>query len=252
MFGTANKRWKLFELFGHPIFVSPWFLVLIALFSFTGLRAGAGMQALEQLVIWAPVLFGGILFHELGHAAALKKYGYGNSQIVLHGFGGVTINKRRSNSPPGRSIVISAAGPIFSLLLAVISALALMVYADTSSLAEAVEAGGLFASFLKMMALINLVWAIFNMLPINPMDGGHIVLHGLRGHFKDNRKAMRYSAISSLVFLGLLVLVVLGLGFTGISLIWILVLGAMFGMQNWRILQATNGRGGGRQFPRGF
>jgi hypothetical protein len=61
---------------------------------------------------------------------------------------------------------------------------------------------------------------------------------------------MRYSAISSLVFLVILVLGVLALGFGGISLIWILVLGGMFGMQNWRIIKATNAINQRR--PRGF
>ncbi|MFP4599601.1 MAG: M50 family metallopeptidase [Persicimonas sp.] len=247
MFGNSSKRWKLFTLFGHPIYVTPFFLVLIAFFAFSGLQAGAGMEALTNIIVWAPVLFIGILFHEFGHAFALQAYGYGNSRIVLHGFGGVTINERRKVSPPGKSIMISLAGPIASLLLAVISGGALLLYTGLSDVASAFEGGGVFATFLQTMALVNVVWAVFNMLPINPMDGGHVVLHGLRWGLKDQRKAMRYSAISSLVFLGLLVLGLLALGFGGLGLIWILVIAGMFAMQNWQILKSTN-----QQRPRGF
>jgi Zn-dependent protease len=249
MFGSSNKSWKLFTVFGHEVYVTPWFLVLVAFFSFSSLSAGAGMQALENVIIWAPVLFGGILLHEFGHAFALQAYGYGGSRIELHGFGGVTINERRGQSPPGRSIVISLAGPFASVLLGLLSAGALMIYTG-SGISGAFSGGGLLVSFLQTMAAVNLVWAVFNMLPINPMDGGHVVLHGLRWKLKDNRKAMRYSAISSLVFLVILVLGVLALGFGGISLIWILVLGGMFGMQNWRIYKATNSNN--RRQPRGY
>lgn len=249
MFGTSDKRWKLFTLSGHDVYLTPWFLLLVALFAFSGLRAGAGMQALIDIVIWAPVLFGGILFHEFGHAFALKAYGFGGSRIVLHGFGGVTVNERRGVTTPGKSIVISLAGPLASLLLALISGGLLLVYTG-SGVSEAFTGGGILASFLQTMAVVNLVWAIFNMLPINPMDGGHIVLHGLRWGLKDNRKATRYSAISSLVFLGLLVLGVIALGFSGLGLIWILFLGGMFAMQNWQIYKATNQPN--QRFPRGY
>jgi Zn-dependent protease len=249
MFGSSNKSWKLFTVFGHDVYLTPWFLVLVAFFSFSSLRAGAGMEALTNVIIWAPVLFGGILLHEFGHAFALQAYGYGGSKIELHGFGGVTINQRRGQSPPGQSIVISLAGPFASLLLGLLSAGALMIYTGMS-VTGAFAGGGLLPTFLQTMAIVNLVWAVFNMLPINPMDGGHVVLHGLRWGLKDNRKAMRYSAISSLAFLGLLVVVVFALGFSGISLLWILLLAGMFGMQNWQILKATNSNN--RRRPRGF
>ncbi len=250
MFGNTSKSWKLFSIFGHEVYLTPWFLLLIALFSFSGMHAGAGVQALENVLIWAPVLFGGVLFHEFGHAFALQAYGYGGSRIVLHGFGGVTINERRGHNPPGRSIVISLAGPIASLLLGIAAAGALLIYTGANSVAGAFEGGGLLRSFLESLAFINVLWAAFNMLPINPMDGGHVVLHALRWWLKDPIKAMRYSAISSLVFLGLGVVAVFALGFGGSSLLWIILLAMIFGMQNWRVLQATNGKR--QQYPGGY
>lgn len=247
MFGNSSKSWKLFSLFGHDVYVTPWFLLLIAFFSFSGLSAGAGARALQNILIWAPVLFGGILFHEFGHAFALQAFGYGGSRIVLQGFGGVTINERRGRTSPGRSILISLAGPAASLLLGLAAAGVLLVYTGASAVTGAFMGGGLLASLLQTLAVVNLVWAAFNMLPINPMDGGHVVLHALRWGMDDQRKAMRYSAISSLVFLGLGVIAAFALNFTGGSLMWILVLAVMFGMQNWRVLQATD-----RRVPRGY
>jgi len=233
MFGNSSKSWKLFSVFGHQIYLSPWFLLLIALFSFSGIEAGGGAQAFGRVLIWAPVLMGGILFHEFGHAFALQGFGYGPSRIELQGFGGVTINLRRQQTPPGKSILISVAGPVASALLAVLS------YGILLGLGDALSPASFWGEFLWTMAAVNLFWAIFNMLPINPMDGGHIVLHALRWGLKDARKAVRYSAISSLVFLGLALAAALAMGYAGIALLWLIMLGAMFGMQNWQMYQAT-------------
>lgn len=233
MFGNSSKSWKLFSAFGHQIYLSPFFLVLIALFSFSGLEAGGGVQAFQRVLIWAPVLMGGILFHEFGHAFALQGFGYGPSRIELQGFGGVTINLRRQQTPPGQSILISLAGPAASALLGVLS------YVLLVSLGDPVNPESFWDEFLLTMAAVNLFWAGFNMLPINPMDGGHIVLHALRWGLKDARKAVRYSAISSLVCLGLALAAALAMGYAGIALLWLLMLAAMFGMQNWQMYQAT-------------
>lgn len=241
MFSTNGKSWHLFTLSGHKVFVSPWFLVLIGLFSFAGVRAGGGMEVLTNALIWAPVLFIGLLFHEFAHAYAIQGFGYGSSQIMLHGFGGVTVNRRRGDSPPAKSVAISLAGPAASLLLGLIF-VGVSLLTPVSLAAAQNPAASLWAQFVSAMAWVNIVWAIFNMLPINPLDGGHVVLHSLRGFLKDDRKAYRYSAISSLVVLGLGLVAALAMGFSGMSLLWLIFLAAMFGMQNWQILKATESR----------
>lgn len=236
MFGNSSKSWKLFSVFGHQIYITPWFLLLIGLFSFSGIEAGGGAQAFQRILIWAPVLTGGILFHEFGHAFALQGFGFGASRIELQGFGGVTINQRGGQRTPGKAILISLAGPVASALLSVLS------FVILASLGAALPQGSFWADFLWTMMAVNLFWAIFNMLPINPMDGGHIVLHALRWGLKDVRKAVRYSAISSLVVLGFAIAAALAMGYGGIGLLWIIMLGAMFGMQNWQMLQATQAK----------
>lgn len=233
MFGNSSKSWKLFSVFGHQIYITPFFLLLIALFSFSGLEAGGGAQAFQRVLIWAPVLTLGILIHEFGHAFALQGFGYGASRIELQGFGGVTMNRRGGVRPPGKSILISLAGPVASALLGLASFVVLVVAGD------AISAQSFWGELLWTMMAVNFFWAVFNMLPINPMDGGHIVLHALRWGLKDSRKAVRYSAISSLVVLGLSIAGAMALGYGGIGLLWIIMLGAMFGMQNWQMYQAT-------------
>ncbi len=250
MFGADTRRsWHLFDLFGHPIYVHPLFLLLIGFFGLAGVqaRAGGALQILEGLIIWGPTLFLGILLHELGHAAALSRFGYGASDIILHGFGGVTINRRRANAPPGRSIVISVAGPLASFATALVS---FGLYFGLSSGLSLPSSGAvgiattLLEQFLFIMGVINTVWAVFNLLPVNPLDGGHIVLHALRGKFGSRREAMQLTAKISLVTLGLVLVATLAFGFLDPLLVVILV--AIFGYQNYQTLaQSGGGRGPG-------
>ncbi|MFB6264166.1 MAG: M50 family metallopeptidase [Bradymonadaceae bacterium] len=251
---TDSNSWHLFDFRGHRIEMEPWFLALVAFFSFIGINAQAhGLSAvLASLVIWAPTLFVGVLFHEFGHAAAMKHFGYGGSRIVLQGFGGVTINDRRQRSPPGKSILISLAGPFASLLLSSLSFGALAIYKGAAGFEFTSLGGslGLLARFMFTMGLINTVWALFNLIPINPLDGGHVVLHALRAKYGDRRKAMRHTAIASLVVLGGLVVVSVVVPIFDPILFFLLAF--MFGIQNYQILKATGSEGppGGYYQPR--
>jgi Zn-dependent protease len=252
MFGSQSTRWHLFDLFGHRVYMEPFFLGLIALFSLMGISASQGGIDLIVLntLIWGPTIFIGVLVHELGHALTLKYFGYGASTIVLQGFGGVTINDRRGDSPPGKSIAISLAGPAFSFLVALVAWLGLLFVSGTGipgGLSEISGAVSFLAYFFYIMALINVVWAVFNLLPINPLDGGHVVLHTLRGIYKNRAKAMYYSAFSSLVVLG--VLVVGSLVVPILDPFFLLIIAFFFGMQNWQILQQLRGGPGGGRGP---
>lgn len=214
-------RWRLFKISGHEVFLEPWFLLLVGFFVFGNLTSAT---QLAGNLLWAPILFVGILWHEIGHALAIKRLGYGPSIIILQGLGGVTINERRSNANPKHSIVISLAGPIFSVSLTVVFGVLWALLPDL----------GLLTEFFSLMAQVNLVWAIFNMLPIAPLDGGHVVLHALHWWKKNYRKALEWSAYSSLVILAILAVPLTML----LSPMWTILLFLLFGMHNVRVIQA--------------
>jgi len=127
-------------------------------------------------LLWAPILFIGILVHEFAHAAMIGIFGYGPSNIILRGIGGVTINSRRSR--PWHDLVISLAGPVSSFLLA---ALALFLYARVPRISQ----DPMMRAFIPLFASANILWGTFNLLPVSPLDGGHVVRNFFRMFLKE-------------------------------------------------------------------
>ncbi len=151
-----------FRLFGFPVEIDWWFWAVAALLG--GATSAHTPEAWMSVGIWVAVVFVSIMVHELGHALAGQKFG-ASPAIKLHGFGGLTYLPGRHFSRT-ESIVVSAAGPLagFALLL-VFYAVDLLPGRLAPFAQEAVRTG----------IYINLVWTLFNLLPIQPMDGGQIL-----------------------------------------------------------------------------
>jgi stage IV sporulation protein FB len=208
------------------------------------------------LLIWIASVFVSILIHELGHAFAMRYYGI-HSYIVLYHFGGLAVPDSAAGwmSAPRRGdsmqqIVISAAGPAAQLALAGVIILLLQV--SGSSLLFGIpflesilplESGQLITS-LPLMALLyflilpSIFWALLNLLPVYPLDGGQISREVFT--IFSPREGLKNSLILSIAT-GALVAVY---GLTHDDM----MLGMMFGMlafSSYQILQAYSGRGGG-------
>ncbi len=102
-----------FRLLGFPVVIHPfaWLVLGFILLS----NASGGPTALLGGVLWALVLFGSILVHELGHALVARGFRLGPVEILIHGFGGLTTHRR--SPTPARSLLITAAGAGAGLLL---------------------------------------------------------------------------------------------------------------------------------------
>jgi stage IV sporulation protein FB len=157
-----------FHVLGIPIRVEPLFWVVAVLL-------GYGLQDARLIITWVVVVLVSVLVHELGHAIALKLFGQ-RSSIVLHGFGGMTMFQRRLGRV--RSIVVSLAGPIAALALLGIPALLLRESDLGRELAVDYVLGGQGFGLWPVVyfaAWINIWWSIANLLPIRPLDGGHVL-----------------------------------------------------------------------------
>ena len=151
-----------FRLFGFPVRIEWMFWLLCVLLGMPFLQQD-GPEGLGRFLLMTAVILGSILWHELGHAWARKRFRAPWSEILLYGFGGLC-------SGPGRftrweSVIIAAAGPAASLLLG--AATYLIVF--TPGMQDPWV-----RFFVGQMLWVNVGWAIFNLLPILPLDGGHI------------------------------------------------------------------------------
>jgi Zn-dependent protease len=89
--------------------------------------------------------------------------GFGASQIVLGGMGGVTINQRRAK--PWQDFLISVAGPLSSFLMAILATVATQTALGRTD--------KMLVVLLPWLALANVWWGMFNLIPVPPLDGGH-------------------------------------------------------------------------------
>lgn len=151
-----------FRLFGFPVRVQWIFWVLCLILGMNYLQSGGPDGVIKALIV-AAIVFGSILWHELGHAWARKKSGAPYSEIMLHGFGGVCSGP--GSFTRGQSIFIAAAGPASSLALGFITFLAVIAAGGADPWVQ---------FFAGWMLWVNIGWAILNLLPIFPLDGGQI------------------------------------------------------------------------------
>jgi Zn-dependent protease/CBS domain-containing protein len=114
--------------------------------------------------IVAAVLFlVSILLHELGHSLVARREGIEVDSITLWLFGGVSQFKGRYKSP-GDEFRVAFTGPLVSVVLGVL--FVLIALANVPSSVDGVAA---------WLGYINLILAVFNLLPASPLDGGRVL-----------------------------------------------------------------------------
>ncbi|MFS0872737.1 M50 family metallopeptidase [Paenibacillus xylanilyticus] len=107
-------------------------------------------------------LFAIVFIHECGHAAAAALLGCRVLSIQMLPFGGVAVIEDGGRLTAGREIVIALAGPLQNMLMVGITLL--LQYANLGD-----------PVFLAYIIQGNLMIALFNLLPVLPLDGGKIV-----------------------------------------------------------------------------
>lgn len=178
----------------------------------TGVYVAAGLAA-------GLIFFLSLLAHEISHAVVARRNGVEVEGITLWLFGGVA-RLTGEAADPGAELRISGVGPLVSLVLSGVF-LAVAVAVGAAQLPEIVV--GIFA----WLAVINLVLAIFNLVPAAPLDGGRI-LRAVLWQRRDDRLSASITAARAgkafgwfLVLLGLAQLLL----FAGFGGIWLMLIG---------------------------
>ena len=137
-------------------------------------------------LITAAAFLAGVLAHEISHALVAKHEGLEVDGIVLWLMGGYTRIKQQPTTP-GAELRISGAGPLVSLLLGLGLALA-------GVLGKAVDVSPLAISVLTWLGMINVLLAVFNVLPAAPLDGGRIMHAAVWSRTGNRFRATRVSS----------------------------------------------------------
>lgn len=204
-----------FRLFGFPVHIQ-WMFWLLCLFLGMNFLQQDGPKGLGRFLIMTAVVLGSIIWHELGHAWARKRSGAPFSEITLHGMGGLCSGPGRFTR--GESIFIAAAGPAASLILGALTYL--LVF--TPGIRDEWT-----AFFVGQMLWVNVGWAIMNLLPILPLDGGHIFagIVGPKGA----------SMVPKVGFVLALIVAIAGLVF--LNSLFTAILFGMLAYSNWQMMQ---------------
>lgn len=193
--------------FGVQI-VADWSLLII--FALVAFQLGAGVlpgwhPQWGAGLVWvvalaaAVLFFVSILLHELSHALVARRFGIPVRRITLFLFGGMAHMEREPTSPKAE-LLMAAVGPLVSLVIGIVSIViggvlagpALERFADEPELAYA--SLGPLPTLLFWLGPVNVILAVFNMVPGFPLDGGRVLRAVLWWATGDLRRATRWAS----------------------------------------------------------
>lgn len=129
-------------------------------------------------IVAALLFFASVLVHELAHALAARAQGIPVRSITLFLFGGVA-NIQREPPSPRAEFVITIVGPVASFLLGVLCLFLGGIGAERLGLRGISENAfvGLdpLTTVLVWLGSINIMLAVFNLIPGFPLDGGRVL-----------------------------------------------------------------------------
>lgn len=169
----------------------------------------------------AALFFVSILMHELSHALVSRALGTPVSGITLFMFGGVA-HLEREPARASAELWIAIVGPLTSFVIGIAATLLGGWFAarDAALLAEDpvafMRSVGPVATLLLWLGPLNVMLAVFNLLPGFPLDGGHVLRALLWWKTGDLQKSTRWAALSGLLLSWMLIFAGLSMAF-GVS-----------------------------------
>lgn len=181
------------------------------------------LESIPRILLLVPGFVLGLTLHEFSHALAAYRLGdrtaadqgrltlnplahldlFGSLMLVLAGFGWakpVPVDARFLRSPRRDMAVIAVAGPLANILLAAVTAALIRISGP--------YLGGFSETLLLQIAVqavwINIILAIFNLIPLPPLDGSRIFALAVPDRWSDGYE--RLERVGPFVLFGLVVL----------------------------------------------
>ena len=200
------------------------------------------LENLQLGLVFGGVFFFSVLLHEFGHVIAARMTGGSGEEILVWPFGGLAFVRPAETFRS--QLLTPMAGPLFNLLLCLITLSPLVLNGRTeglfslftfpiSQLSEKV-----FLDILELIFRANLLLLAINLIPVYPLDGGQI-LKAVLSH-RLNREIANDIYIKSGMIVGLLALI----GGLFVNLSFLVFLGAiimLLNMQESFQLRSTDG-----------
>lgn len=103
----------------------------------------------------------------------------------------VPVDTRQLGHPRRDFMLVAAAGPASNIVLAVAAALVLRLAPGAAAGAGALDVAGPIAGIAALALQVNLLLALFNMIPVPPLDGGNVLGGLLGGAWRRRYEALR-------------------------------------------------------------
>ena len=165
--------WRIGRVAGIRISVHVTFLLILLWIVVE--EYALGVRAMAGTALYMLALFTIVVLHELGHALTARRFGVVTRDIILLPIGGVARLERMPRNPR-QELLVAVAGPAVNVALAIIL-FAIVRLTGPLPAAHLYDFDPLLSvrGFLYQLVFVNVVLAVFNMLPAFPMDGGRVL-----------------------------------------------------------------------------
>ncbi len=159
------------------------------------LSGQTGIASVALALLGTVCLFASLIAHELAHALTARAFGISTARITLFLFGGVAMMRAEPPTPKAE-FWIAIAGPVMSLALALLAGAGSFLTSGPNGARAALV-------LFDFLFIVNMIFALFNLIPAFPMDGGRVLRAALWRQTRDVVRATRHATgISQVLALG--------------------------------------------------
>lgn len=211
-------RWSIpiGEFRGIKVYIHWTFFLLLVWIAFGSYREAKNTEQVYLTVGYILILFGCVVLHEFGHALTAGHFGIKTRDITLFPIGGMARMEKMPEKPM-QELLVAIAGPLVNVVIA--AGLFGWMHFSPEVYEISFPKGPMTADkFLPTLFLVNVLMAVFNLIPAFPMDGGRIFRALLALKFERTRATQIAASLGQIIAI---LFVLLGLFYN----IWLVFIG---------------------------